>query len=80
MRLDVEGLTEVIVGDLADLESLMTALQGVEAVFYVGTVFVPNEVQMGPNMIQAAGRAWCVLTGFLVGNTSHSEQTPVSCR
>ena len=51
------GATEVIVGDLADLESLMTALQGVEAVFYVGPVFVPNEVQMGQNMIQAAGRA-----------------------
>ena len=51
------GATEVAVGDLADLQSLRAALEGVDAVFHVGPVFAPNEIQMGRNIIQAAARA-----------------------
>lgn len=51
------GATEVVVGDLADLESLTAALQGVDGVFHIGPVFDPNEIRMGWNMIQAAARA-----------------------
>lgn len=51
------GAAEVAVGDLADLGSLKAALQGVDAVFHIGPVFAPNEIQMGKNMIQAAAEA-----------------------
>ena len=51
------GATEVAVGDLADMQSLQAALEGVDAVFHVGPVFAPNEIQMGRNIIQAAARA-----------------------
>jgi uncharacterized protein YbjT (DUF2867 family) len=51
------GATEVAVGDLADLESLSSALQGVDAVFHLGPAFAPNEIQMGQNMVEAAVRA-----------------------
>ena len=51
------GAAEVAVGDLADLDSLTAALQGVDAVFPVGPAFAPNEIQMGQNMVQAAARA-----------------------
>src|SRR5579863_9980566 len=51
------GATEVAVGDLADLDSLRAALQGVDAVFHVGPAFAPNEIQMGRNMVEAAARA-----------------------
>ena len=51
------GATEVAVGDLADLESLRAAVQGVDGVFHVGPVFAPNEIQMGQNMLQAAAQA-----------------------
>ncbi len=51
------GAVEVAVGDLADFEGLRAALERVDAVFHVGPVFAPDEIQMGWNMIQAAARA-----------------------
>jgi uncharacterized protein YbjT (DUF2867 family) len=52
------GATEAVVGDLADPESLDAALtDGVEAVFHIGPVFAPNEVQLGLNIVAAAQRA-----------------------
>ncbi|RQS40960.1 NmrA family NAD(P)-binding protein [Burkholderia sp. Bp8990] len=51
------GASEVMVGDLANPESLDAALADIESVFHIGPVFAPNEVQMGLNMIQAAQRA-----------------------
>jgi uncharacterized protein YbjT (DUF2867 family) len=51
------GAAEVAVGDLADLDRLRAALQGVDAVFHVGPAFAPNEIQMGQNMVQAAAGA-----------------------
>ena len=56
-RAKASGAAEVAVGDLADLESLGRALQGVDAVFHVGPVFAPNEVELGRNMVKAAVRA-----------------------
>jgi uncharacterized protein YbjT (DUF2867 family) len=51
------GATEVAVADLADLDGLRAALQGVDAVFHVGPAFAPDEIQMGQNVVQAAARA-----------------------
>jgi len=51
------GAAEVAVGDLADLDSLSAALEGVDAVFHVGPAFAPNEVRMGQNIVEAAARA-----------------------
>jgi len=51
------GAAEVAVGDLADLDSLSAALQGVDAVFHVGPAFAPNEIRMGRNIVEAAVRA-----------------------
>src|SRR5215472_18623972 len=51
------GAAEVAVGDLADLDSLSAALEGVDAVFHVGPAFAPNEIRMGRNIVEAAVRA-----------------------
>lgn len=51
------GASEVVVGDLADSQSLDAALKGIEGVFYVGPVFAQSETQFGKNMIEAAKRA-----------------------
>lgn len=51
------GVTEVVVGDLADPESLDAALRGVDGVFHIGPVFAADEVQLGLNMVRAARRA-----------------------
>lgn len=51
------GASEVVVGDLADSQSLDAALKGIEGVFYAGPVFAPSETQLGKNMIEAAKRA-----------------------
>lgn len=78
------GAAEVAVGDLADPKSLMPALQGVDAVFHVGPVFAPNEVELGKNMVEAAVRAGArkfvfssVIHPVLSGLPNHAAKAPV---
>jgi len=47
---------EIVRGDYGDPESLSTAMQGVDGVFFY-TAFSPNELQQGENVIKAATAA-----------------------
>ena len=51
------GAEETVVADLGDEESLVAALQGVEAVFHVVPAFLPDEAATGRLMVSAAVRA-----------------------
>ena len=51
------GTAEVAVGNLRDIDSLRAALDGVSGVFYIAPDFVPDEVQLGLNMVEAAKSA-----------------------
>lgn len=51
------GVTEVVVGDVADPEVLTRAMDGVEAVYYVGPALHPQETAMGLAAVDAAQRA-----------------------
>jgi uncharacterized protein YbjT (DUF2867 family) len=78
------GSSEVAMGDLADPKSLDAALDGVDAVFHIGPVFAPNEVQIGRNMVEAALRARVrkfvfssVIHPILLGLPNHAAKAPV---
>jgi uncharacterized protein YbjT (DUF2867 family) len=51
------GAVEIAVADLADIESLRTALDGIDGVFHVGPAFASDEIEMGRNIIKAAAGA-----------------------
>ena len=78
------GASAVAVGDLSDPASLDAALEGVEGVFHVGPVFMPTEVQMGRNMVEAARRAGVrkfvfssVIHPVLSSLPNHAAKAPV---
>jgi uncharacterized protein YbjT (DUF2867 family) len=51
------GAAEVAVGDLRDRASLDVALKGVSSVFYIAPAFLPDEVEIGQRMVEAARQA-----------------------
>lgn len=51
------GAAEVAVGDLGNLSSVRAALEGVDGVFYIAPAFLPNEVDVGKGMVEAARQA-----------------------
>lgn len=51
------GAHELVVGDAASPEDAARALDGVQGVYHVGPTFHPQELRMGMNMIEQAGRA-----------------------
>lgn len=51
------GATDVVVGNLADEESIYQATRGIEKVFHIPPRMKPEEVQYGKNVISAAKRA-----------------------
>lgn len=51
------GAAEVVVGDLRNRASLDAALAGIEAVFYIGPAFLPDEAEVGKGTVEAAIRA-----------------------
>ena len=48
------GASEAAIGDLRDRASLDAALRGIEAVFYISPATMPNEVEVGRGMVDAA--------------------------
>lgn len=48
-----QGVDEVVVGDLNDVDSLRAAASGVEGVFHLNPAFAPNEVELGVAMVEA---------------------------
>ncbi len=55
--LHAAGVTDVVVGDIADPDVLARAMRGVETVYYVGPALHPEEAQMGFAAIDAAQHA-----------------------
>ncbi len=51
------GAWETAVGDLRNRASLDAALRGIEAVFYISPATMPNEVEVGRSMVDAAKAA-----------------------
>jgi uncharacterized protein YbjT (DUF2867 family) len=56
-KLRQQGLTDVAIGDLRDPVTLERAARGVDGVFHIGPAFLPDEAQLGLNMVEAAKRA-----------------------
>lgn len=83
-RVRTNGAAEVAVGDLRDFASLEAALQGVEAVFYIAPAFIPNEVEIGKNVVEAARQAGVrrivfssVIDPILSALPNHAAKAPV---
>ncbi len=51
------GAAEVALGDLSDRASLDAVLTGVDSVFYIAPLGVPNEAEIGQGLVAAAKRA-----------------------
>ncbi|MBB4188132.1 NmrA/HSCARG family protein [Sinorhizobium terangae] len=51
------GLSEVVIGDLRNRDSLDEAVRGVVGVFHIGPAFAPDEAALGVTLIEAAKRA-----------------------
>lgn len=51
------GASEIALGDLSDISSLDAALEGVDSVFYLAPIAVPDEAAIGQGLVAAAKRA-----------------------
>jgi len=51
------GATEIAIGDLSDRAAVEEALRGVDGVFYLAPAFLPNEAQVGVQLVEAAKAA-----------------------
>ncbi len=51
------GAVEVAIGDITDRSSLDVALKGVDSVFYISPAAMPNEVEVGKSVVDAAKQA-----------------------
>ena len=51
------GLTDIVVGDLADASAVEQALKGMKAAFYIAPVLLDNEAEVGQQFVSAAKRA-----------------------
>jgi uncharacterized protein YbjT (DUF2867 family) len=48
------GAEDVVIGDFADSVSVATALKGVDRVFYISPVALPNEAEVGKAFVAAS--------------------------
>jgi len=78
------GAAEVAVGDLGDRSSVRAALDGVDSVFYIAPAFLPNEVDIGKGMVEAARQAGVrrfvfssVIHPILSALENHAAKAPV---
>ncbi len=78
------GAAEIAVGNLADRASLDKALTGVTRVFYIAPAFLPNEADLGKQMVEAAVSAGVrrivfssVIHPVLSGLSNHAAKAPV---
>lgn len=51
------GATDIAIGDLSDRAAVEEALRGVDGVFYLAPAFLPNEAQVGVQLVEAAKAA-----------------------
>jgi uncharacterized protein YbjT (DUF2867 family) len=78
------GAIETLVGDLTDPDSVRTAMQGVDRVFYIAPAFMPNEAEVGIRVVQAAKDAGVerfvfssVIHPVLAELANHAGKAPV---
>jgi len=78
------GAQDVVVGDLADPASVVAALRGVERVFYIAPVALPDEAGVGKSFVAAAIEAGVrrfifssVIHPVLSGLPNHALKAPV---
>jgi uncharacterized protein YbjT (DUF2867 family) len=78
------GASETAVGDLRDRASLDAALKGVDGVFYIAPAFLPNEAQVGIDMVDAARQSGVrrfvfssVIHPILSALQNHGAKAPV---
>lgn len=56
-RVLAQGAGEVVVGDLRDHASLVAAMRGMDAVYYMAPAFFPDESEVGKGVVAAAVEA-----------------------
>jgi uncharacterized protein YbjT (DUF2867 family) len=78
------GAAEIAVGDLTNRSSLNEALGGVDAVFYIAPAFIPDEAQVGQQVVDAASKAGVrrfvfssVIHPVLSSLVNHAAKVPV---
>jgi uncharacterized protein YbjT (DUF2867 family) len=78
------GAAEVAVGDLGNRTSVRSALDGVDSVFFIAPAFLPNEVDVGKGMVEAARQAGVrrfvfssVIHPILSALENHAAKAPV---
>jgi uncharacterized protein YbjT (DUF2867 family) len=78
------GAAEVAVGDLGNRSSVRAALEGVDGVFYIAPAFLPNEVDVGKGVVEAARQAGVqrfvfssVIHPILSALENHAAKAPV---
>lgn len=79
-----QGAAEVAVGDLRDRASLDAALKGVDSIFYIAPAFIPDEVEVGKGVVDAAKQAGArrlvfssVIDPVLSALVNHAAKAPV---
>jgi uncharacterized protein YbjT (DUF2867 family) len=79
-----QGAAEVAIGDLSDRASVAAALKGVDKVFYIAPVMLPNEAEVGKAFVAAAIEAGVhrfvfssVIHPVLSALPNHAEKAPV---
>jgi uncharacterized protein YbjT (DUF2867 family) len=78
------GAAEIAVGDLTNRSSLNEAIAGVDAVFYIAPAFIPDEAQVGQQVVDAASKAGVrrfvfssVIHPVLSSLVNHAAKVPV---
>ena len=78
------GLSEIVVGDLANASDIAKALAGMDAAFYIAPAFLDNEAEVGMQFVAAAKRAGVrrlvfssVIHPVLLELTNHTAKIPV---
>jgi len=78
------GAAEVVAGDLTNRASIDSALEGVDAVFYIAPAFMPNEAAVGVRFVDAAKQAGVrrfvfssVIDPILGALENHAAKAPV---
>ena len=67
------GASEIAIGDLSNQQSMKSAFEGVESVFYIAPAFIPNEAEVGKANVRAAKRSWRTPLRLFVCNSSNSQ-------
>jgi uncharacterized protein YbjT (DUF2867 family) len=83
-RVRAQGAEDVVIGDLADPASVAAALKGVDRVFYIAPVALPNEAEVGKVFVAASIDAGVrrfvfssVIHPVLSGLPNHALKAPV---